>query len=124
MFESALEAGFASAGVATDLLGPLPTPGVAYLTRALRAQAGVVISASHNPHHDNGVKFFGPDGRKLNDAVELELERLIDAQLECVAPEQLGRATRLDDAAGRYVELCNGTLCANKPDALTQERKK
>src|SRR3546814_12451072 len=97
MLESALEAGFAAAGVATDLLGPLPTPGVAYLTRALRAQAGVVISASHNPHHDNGVKFFGPDGRKLNDEVELEIERLIDAPLECVAPDQLGRAKRIDD---------------------------
>lgn len=110
MFESALEAGFAAAGVATDLLGPLPTPGVAYLTRALRAQAGVVISASHNPHHDNGVKFFGPDGRKLNDEVELEIERLIDAPLECVAPDQLGRAKRIDDAAGRYIEFCKGTF--------------
>lgn len=110
MFESALEAGFAAAGVATDLLGPLPTPGVAYLTRALRAQAGVVISASHNPHYDNGVKFFGPDGRKLNDEVELEIERLIDAPLECVAPDQLGRAKRIDDAAGRYIEFCKGTF--------------
>src|SRR3546814_6439681 len=97
MFESGLEAGFAAAGVATDLLGPLPTPGVAYLTRALRAQAGGVISASHNPHHDNGVKFFGPDGHKLNDEVELEIERLIDAPLECVAPDPLGRANRIED---------------------------
>ncbi|NGY06140.1 phosphoglucosamine mutase [Solimonas terrae] len=110
MFESALEAGFAAAGVETDLLGPLPTPGVAYLTRALRAQAGVVISASHNPHHDNGVKFFGPDGRKLSDEIELEIERLIDAPLECVAPDQLGRAKRIDDAAGRYIEFCKGTF--------------
>lgn len=110
MFESALEAGFAAAGVETDLLGPLPTPGVAYLTRALRAQAGVVISASHNPHHDNGVKFFGADGRKLSDAIELEIERLIDAPLQCVAPEQLGRAKRIDDAAGRYIEFCKGTF--------------
>src|SRR3546814_19982325 len=87
MLESALEAGFAAAGVATDLLGPLPTPGVAYLTRALRAQAGVVISASHNPHHDNGVKFFGPDGRKLNDEVELEIERSEERRVgnECVS---------------------------------------
>ncbi|HEY9544859.1 MAG TPA: phosphoglucosamine mutase, partial [Solimonas sp.] len=118
MFESALEAGFAAAGVATDLLGPLPTPGVAYLTRALRAQAGVVISASHNPHHDNGVKFFGPDGRKLNDEVELEIERLIDAPLECVAPDQLGRAKRIDDAAGRYIEFCKGTFGEKNLDGL------
>ncbi|MFT4046987.1 MAG: phosphoglucosamine mutase [Solimonas sp.] len=110
MFESALEAGFAAAGVATDLLGPLPTPGVAYLTRALRAQAGVVISASHNPHHDNGVKFFGPDGGKLSDDIELEIERLIDVPLECVPPDQLGRAKRIDDAAGRYIEFCKGTF--------------
>lgn len=109
MFESALEAGFAAAGVTTDLLGPLPTPGVAYLTRALRANAGVVISASHNPHHDNGVKFFGADGRKLSDEIELEIERLIDAPLDCVAPEQLGRAKRIEDAAGRYIEFCKGT---------------
>src|SRR3546814_745276 len=118
MFESALEAGFAAAGVATDLLGPLPTPGVAYLTRALRAQAGVVISASHNSHHDNGVKFFGPDGRKLNDEVELEIERLIDAPLECVAPDQLGRAKRIDDAAGRYIEFCKGTFGEKNLDGL------
>ncbi|NKF22636.1 phosphoglucosamine mutase [Solimonas marina] len=110
MFESALEAGFAAAGVTTDLLGPLPTPGVAYLTRALRASAGVVISASHNPHHDNGVKFFGPDGHKLSDEIELEIERLLDAPLECVAPEQLGRAKRIEDAAGRYIEFCKGTF--------------
>ncbi|WP_028079164.1 phosphoglucosamine mutase [Solimonas soli] len=110
MLESALEAGFAAAGVETDLLGPLPTPGVAYLTRALRAQAGVVISASHNPHHDNGVKFFGPDGGKLSDDIELEIERMIDAPLDCVAPDQLGRAKRIDDAAGRYIEFCKGTF--------------
>lgn len=110
MFESALEAGFAAAGVETNLLGPLPTPGVAYLTRALRAQAGVVISASHNPHHDNGVKFFGPDGGKLSDEIELEIERMIDTPLECVAPEHLGRAKRIDDAAGRYIEFCKGSF--------------
>lgn len=110
MFESALEAGFAAAGVATDLLGPLPTPGVAYLTRALRARAGVVISASHNPHQDNGVKFFGADGRKLSDEIELEIERLLGEPLQCVAPEQLGRAKRIDDAAGRYIEFCKGSF--------------
>lgn len=110
MFESALEAGFAAAGVEVDLLGPLPTPGVAYLTRALRAQAGVVISASHNPHHDNGVKFFGPDGSKLNDQIERQIEQILDEPLQCAAPERLGRAKRIDDAAGRYIEFCKGTF--------------
>lgn len=110
LFESALEAGFAAAGVESDLLGPLPTPGVAYLTRALRAKAGVVISASHNPHHDNGVKFFGADGAKLSDAVELEIEAMLDRPMACVAPEDLGRAKRIDDAAGRYIEFCKGTF--------------
>lgn len=110
VFESALEAGLASAGVDVDLLGPLPTPGVAYLTRALRAQAGVVISASHNPHHDNGVKFFGPDGAKLNDDVELEIEAMLDQPMQCVAPELLGRVRRIDDAPGRYIEFCKSTF--------------
>ncbi len=110
VFESALEAGLASAGVDVDLLGPLPTPGVAYLTRALRAQAGVVISASHNPHHDNGVKFFGPDGAKLSDDVELEIEAMLDQPMQCVAPEQLGRVRRIDDASGRYIEFCKSTF--------------
>lgn len=110
LFESALEAGFAAAGVESDLLGPLPTPGVAYLTRALRARAGVVISASHNPHHDNGVKFFGPDGGKLSDEVELEIEAMLERPMECVAPERLGRAKRLNDGPGRYIEFCKGTF--------------
>ncbi len=110
MFESALEAGFAAAGVETDLLGPIPTPGVAYLTRALRCQAGVVISASHNPHHDNGVKFFGADGGKLSDAIELEIESLLEQPLVCAAPEHLGRALRIDDAGGRYVEFCKSSF--------------
>ena len=110
VFESALEAGLASAGVDVDLLGPLPTPGVAYLTRALRAQAGVVISASHNPHHDNGVKFFGPDGAKLNDDVELEIEAMMDQPMKCVEPELLGRVRRIDDASGRYIEFCKSTF--------------
>lgn len=112
MFESALEAGFAAAGVESDLLGPLPTPGVAYLTRALRCQAGVVISASHNPHQDNGVKFFGPDGGKLNDAVELEIEALLGQPMQVVSAEQLGRARRIDDAAGRYIEFCKSSFPA------------
>ena len=110
VFESALEAGFASAGVEVNLLGPLPTPGVAYLTRALRAQAGVVISASHNPHHDNGVKFFDSEGGKLSDQVELEIEAMIEQPLQCVAPERLGRALRIDDAPGRYIEFCKGSF--------------
>lgn len=110
VFESAIEAGLASAGVAVDLLGPLPTPGVAYLTRALRAQAGVVISASHNPHHDNGVKFFGADGGKLNDDIELQIEAMIDQPMECVAPEALGTVRRINDAPGRYIEFCKSTF--------------
>lgn len=114
MFESALEAGFAAAGVESDMLGPLPTPGVAYLTRALRAQAGVVISASHNPHHDNGVKFFGPDGGKLNDEVEAQIEALLEEPLQCVASDALGRARRIDDAQGRYIEFCKSSFPASR----------
>lgn len=112
MFESALEAGFAAAGIETGLLGPIPTPGVAYLTRALRCQAGVVISASHNPHHDNGVKFFGADGGKLSDAMEAEIESLLDEPMLCAAPEQLGRARRIEDAQGRYIEFCKSSFPA------------
>lgn len=112
MFESALEAGFAAAGIETGLLGPIPTPGVAYLTRALRCQAGVVISASHNPHHDNGVKFFGADGGKLSDAIEAEIESLLDEPMLCAAPEQLGRARRIEDAQGRYIEYCKSSFPA------------
>lgn len=110
LFESALEAGLASAGIEVLLLGPVPTPAVAYLTRALRAEAGIVISASHNPHQDNGVKFFGPDGGKLSDAVELEIEALLDAPTQTVAPESLGLARRIDDAAGRYIEFCKASF--------------
>ena len=110
MFESALESGFSAAGVETDLLGPIPTPAVAYLTRALRCQAGAVISASHNPHHDNGVKFFGADGGKLSDAIEEEIEALLDQTMHCVAPELLGRARRIDDAQGRYIEFCKSSF--------------
>ena len=110
MFESALEAGFAAAGVETRLLGPLPTPAVAYLTRALRAKAGVVISASHNPHYDNGVKFFSADGDKLSDEIEAQIEAQMEQDLVCVAPELLGRARRIDDAPGRYIEFCKGSF--------------
>ncbi len=114
MLESSLEAGFASAGVDVLLCGPLPTPGVAYLTRALRLDAGVVISASHNPFDDNGIKIFGRDGGKLPDAVEERIESLLDEQaqsgLPCVGSRDLGRAQRLDDAAGRYIEFCKSTF--------------
>lgn len=110
MLESALEAGLAAAGVEADLLGPLPTPGVAYLTRALRAQAGIVISASHNRHEDNGVKFFSAEGGKLSDALEVEIEALLDAPMGCVSSEKMGRARRIDDAAGRYIEYCKSTF--------------
>lgn len=110
LFESALEAGFAAAGVETCLLGPLPTPAVAYLTRAYRARAGVVISASHNPHFDNGVKFFSGEGDKLSDAVEEEIESYLGRDLSCVPPESMGRARRIDDAQGRYIEFCKGAF--------------
>ncbi|MDE2149040.1 MAG: phosphoglucosamine mutase [Gammaproteobacteria bacterium] len=114
LFESALEAGFAAAGAEALLLGPLPTPGVAYLTRALRADAGVVISASHNPHQDNGVKFFGPGGDKLSGELEARIEALLDQPPRCTAPERLGRARRIDDAAGRYIEFCKSCFPAQR----------
>lgn len=110
MLESALESGFAAAGVDVLLVGPLPTPGIAYLARTFRSAAGVVISASHNPFHDNGVKFFSHHGQKLADEVEAEIEALIDEPLVCEAPHALGRARRIDSAAGRYIEFCKSTL--------------
>lgn len=114
MLEAALEAGFSAAGVDVCLVGPMPTPAVAYLTRALRLQAGVVISASHNPFHDNGIKFFSAGGAKLPDEVELaieaELDRLGTAALPCVSSEALGKARRVSDAAGRYIEFCKSTF--------------
>ncbi|MDD2743526.1 MAG: phosphoglucosamine mutase [Rhodocyclaceae bacterium] len=110
MLESALEAGFAAAGVDVCLVGPLPTPAVAYLTRALRLQAGIVISASHNPYYDNGIKFFSAQGTKLPDEVELAIEAVIDQPMECVSPAELGRAKRIDDARGRYIEFCKSTF--------------
>ncbi len=109
MLESALEAGLAAAGVDIHLLGPMPTPGIAYLTRTLRAQAGIVISASHNPHYDNGIKFFSGNGKKLPDEVELEIECALDQDMTTVESEQLGKAFRVGDAAGRYIEFCKGT---------------
>jgi phosphoglucosamine mutase len=110
MLEAALEAGFAAAGVDVMLAGPMPTPAIAYLTRALRLSAGVVISASHNPFQDNGIKFFSEHGTKLPDGVEQEIEAAIDQPMGCVASEQLGRATRLFDAQGRYIEFCKSTF--------------
>ena len=110
MFESALEAGLSAAGVNSRLLGPMPTPAVAYLTRTLRAAAGIVISASHNPYYDNGVKFFSADGKKLPDNVELEIENQLDQPLEVVSSDQLGKVERINDAAGRYIEFCKSTI--------------
>jgi phosphoglucosamine mutase len=110
MVEAALEAGFSAAGVDVYLCGPLPTPGVAYLTRALRLSAGVVISASHNPYADNGIKFFSGDGFKLPDAVEAEIERALDEPMGCNEAAKLGRAWRVEDAQGRYVEFCKSTF--------------
>jgi phosphoglucosamine mutase len=109
MIESALEAGFASAGIDVVLTGPLPTPGVAYLTRALRLDLGVVISASHNPFDDNGIKFFSASGEKLPDVWEREVERAIASEQRWVGSAELGRARRLDDAGGRYIEFCKST---------------
>jgi phosphoglucosamine mutase len=110
MLEASLEAGFAASGVDVMLTGPLPTPAVAYLTRALRLQAGIVISASHNPFEDNGIKFFSADGNKLPDAVEMEIERGMEMPLRCKESRRLGRASRIEDAAGRYIEFCKSSF--------------
>jgi phosphoglucosamine mutase len=110
MLEAALEAGFAAAGVDVMLAGPMPTPAIAYLTRALRLSAGVVISASHNPFQDNGIKFFSALGTKLPDAVESAIEAALDEPMVCVSSEKLGKAKRLDDARGRYIEFCKSTF--------------
>lgn len=110
MLESALEAGLSAAGVDIHLLGPMPTPAIAYLTRTFRADAGIVISASHNPHFDNGIKFFSGDGTKLPDAVEAEIEAELDRPMETVESAELGKAWRVVDAAGRYIEFCKSTI--------------
>jgi len=110
MLEAALQAGFSAAGVDVMLSGPMPTPAIAYLTRALRLSAGVVISASHNPYQDNGIKFFSARGNKLPDEVELEIEATLDEPMQCAISERLGRAKRLDDASGRYIEFCKSTF--------------
>ncbi len=110
MLESALQAGFTAAGVNVRLTGPMPTPGVAYLTRALRLQAGVVISASHNPYEDNGIKFFSAQGSKLPDEVELAIEEAMESPIRTEASRNLGRVKRMEDAAGRYIEFCKSTF--------------
>ncbi len=110
MLESALEAGFSSAGVDVCLVGPMPTPAVAYLTRALRLQAGIVISASHNPYYDNGIKFFSAQGSKLPDSLERAIEAGIDQEMRCVDSAALGRVRRIEDARGRYIEFCKSTF--------------
>jgi len=110
LLEAALEAGFSAAGVDVMLCGPMPTPAIAYLTRALRLSAGVVISASHNPYHDNGIKFFSANGDKLDDAVELQIEAALKEPMSCVDSAHLGKAKRLDDASGRYIEFCKSTF--------------
>lgn len=110
MFESALEAGLSAAGVDVKLLGPMPTPAIAYLTRTFRACAGIVISASHNPHYDNGIKFFSGDGTKLDDGLEAEIERWLEQPVTVCESADLGKASRVDDAPGRYVEFCKSTV--------------
>lgn len=106
MLESALEAGFSAAGVNVEFLGPMPTPAIAYLTSTFRAAAGIVISASHNPYYDNGIKFFSDTGHKLSDDIETAIENMLDEPMDCVASEYLGRAARIQDAPGRYIEFC------------------
>ncbi|GAB5414935.1 MAG: phosphoglucosamine mutase [Congregibacter sp.] len=110
MFESALEAGLVAAGVDVKLLGPMPTPAVALMTRTQNADAGIVISASHNPYYDNGIKFFSAEGSKLPDEIELAIEQEIDQPLACVESSDLGKVQRLVDAAGRYIEFCKSTV--------------
>ena len=114
LFESALEAGLSAAGLNVMLLGPMPTPAVAYLTRTFRAEAGVVISASHNPYYDNGIKFFANDGSKLDDEIELAIEAELEKPMSCVESHLLGKVSRIDDAAGRYIEYCKGNFPADQ----------
>lgn len=110
MFESALEAGLIAAGINIRMLGPMPTPAIAYLTQTLHADAGIVISASHNPFDDNGIKFFSSSGTKLPDAVEIEIEKALDKPMVTVGSSQLGKAERVNDAAGRYIEFCKSAI--------------
>jgi phosphoglucosamine mutase len=114
MFESALEAGLSSAGMDVSLLGPMPTPAIAYLTRTFHANAGIVISASHNPYYDNGIKFFNGDGTKLDDKVELLIESHLERPMTVVESDQIGRVSRIDDAAGRYIEFCKSCFLKDR----------
>jgi len=113
LLESALEAGLSSAGMNISLIGPMPTPGIAYLTRTARARAGIVISASHNPYYDNGIKFFLPDGSKLPNSIETDIERLMDEPMRTVPAARLGKAERFPGAPGRYIEYCKSTVPSN-----------
>ena len=110
MFEAALEAGLVAAGVDVELMGPMPTPAVSHMTRSFRADGGIVISASHNPHHDNGIKFFSAEGEKLDDETETAIEAALEHPFRTVPSEQLGRAVRTRDAIGRYVEACKNSV--------------
>ncbi len=110
MLESALEAGLSAAGINIGLLGPMPTPAIAYLTKTFRSEAGIVISASHNPFYDNGIKFFSSNGHKLDDNIELAIEAQLEKPMVCVESDKLGKASRINDAAGRYIEYCKGTF--------------
>jgi phosphoglucosamine mutase len=110
MLESALEAGLSAAGINIGLLGPMPTPAVSYLTKTFRSEAGIVISASHNPYYDNGIKFFSSTGHKLDDTIELAIEAQLEKPMVCVESDKLGKVTRINDAAGRYIEYCKGTF--------------
>src|SRR5574343_520497 len=112
MLENALTAGLTSTGMNVLLLGPVPTPAVGFLTRSMRADMGVMISASHNPHHDNGIKFFGPDGFKLSDEAEAEIEAIVAGEIRLAQPQNIGRAKRIDDGLGRYVEYAKTTFPA------------
>ncbi|HHF6549038.1 TPA: phosphoglucosamine mutase [Haemophilus influenzae] len=113
MLESALEAGLAAAGLSAAFTGPMPTPAIAYLTRTFRAEAGIVISASHNPYYDNGIKFFSAKGTKLPDEIEEAIEVMLEQPMDCVESAELGKASRINDAAGRYIEFCKGTFPAH-----------
>lgn len=113
MLESALEAGLAAAGLSAAFTGPMPTPAIAYLTRTFRAEAGIVISASHNPYYDNGIKFFSAKGTKLPDEIEEAIEAMLEQPMDCVESSELGKASRINDAAGRYIEFCKGTFPAH-----------
>jgi phosphoglucosamine mutase len=119
MLETALEAGLIASGVDAGLLGPMPTPAIAYLTKTFRADAGIVISASHNPYYDNGIKFFSKDGTKLPDEIEFQIEALLEQEITCVSSDQLGKAFRINDAGGRYIEFCKSRFAPDSLNGMT-----